>query len=138
MEVRSRRTAAENPEGTSRPDTLGTHTWWLLTQGTVGATGVVLNVGALPARTAHQLHRRSNAEQVLLVLNEGRTCAPTTSRSRPRRATQSSSRPASGTASPTLSPEPVTIASIYGDIGRLEDAGYELHGSSYDFDLPNG
>lgn len=139
MDIRSRRTVAEDADATSRPDTLGTHTWWLLTQGTVGAGGVVLNIGELPSRTAHQLHRHANAEQALLVL-KGRGLHLRAD-DEPVEVEDGDAVfiPAGewhGFANPY--PETVTIASIYGGIGRREDAGYELHGSTYDFDRPHG
>lgn len=127
MEVRSRDTVDEDVAGASRPDTLGTHTWWLLTASTVGATNLVLNIGVLPPGTAHQLHRHAHAEQALLVVSGHGVHLRHQEEPIAAGSGDAIYIPANewhGFANPF--DEPVTIASIYGGVGRREAAGYEL------------
>jgi putative monooxygenase len=128
MEIRSRANVAEDPNTPSRPDTFGTHTWWLLSQETVGATGLVVNVGDMPSRTAHQLHRHAHAEQAILVL-AGRGLHLRLDEEPIEVGTGEAIFIPIGEWHGFANPfdEPVTIASIYGGVGRREDAGYELH-----------
>lgn len=136
MEIRSRDDVGEDRETPGRPDTLGTHVWWLLSADTVGATGLVLNVGDMPPRTAHQLHRHAHAEQAILVV-AGRGLHLRAGREPVEVATGTAVFIPIGEWHGFANPfdEPVTIASVYGGVGRREDAGYELHpGPAFDFD----
>lgn len=128
MEIRTRLGVPEDLPAVERPDTHGTHTWWLLTKDTVGASALVLNRGELPPGTAHQLHRHQHAEQALLILagrglhlRDGEPPVPVS-------AGAAIFVPAGewhGLANPHE--ETLVIASFYGGVGRREDAGYELH-----------
>ncbi|WP_280401419.1 cupin domain-containing protein [Nocardia carnea] len=127
VEVRSRATITEDPHAPARPDTLGTHVWWLLTNETVDSTGIVLNVNEMPAHTAHRLHRHAHAEQAVYVV-AGRGRHLTESGAIDVAAGDAIHIPAGewhGFANPYE--EPCTILSIYGGIGSRTDAGYELH-----------
>lgn len=136
MEIRSRKTTAEDLAGVDRPDTLGTHTWWLIQNNTVGSRQLVVNTAELPSGTAHQLHRHPNAEQAVIVIS-GRGLHlrldddPVTVEEG-----DFIHVPAGewhGFANPYG--EPVRIASVYGGVGSREEAGYDLYpGSPFDAD----
>jgi len=135
MEIRSRRSVAEDQDATTRPDTKGTHVWWLLSKKTAGASAIVLNIGDLPPRTAHQLHRHPHAEQAVLVLaGRGlhlRHDGPP-AEVEPGDAIFVPAGEWHGFANPFE--QTVTIASIYGGVGDRSEAGYELHsGPPFDF-----
>lgn len=128
MEIRSRRNVAEDSSASSRADTFGTHTWWLVQQGTVGSRNLVVNMGELPPGTAHQLHRHPNSEQALIVI-AGRG-VHLSSEGEPVEVGAGDVLyvPAGewhGFANPFETT--VTIANIYGNVGSKEEAGYELH-----------
>lgn len=127
VEFRSPTEVAEDENAPTRADTLGTHVWWLLTEQTVGSKGIVLNVNVLPPRTAHRLHRHAHAEQAVYLVS-GRGVHLTEKESIPLESGAAVHIPAHewhGFANPY--DEPCKIVSIYGGIGKREDAGYELH-----------
>lgn len=136
MKVQSRQTIAEDVAGATRPDTLGTHTWWLLSRETVSAERLVVNMGELPPRTAHQLHRHPNAEQALIVIRGGGLHLQ--DEAEPYEVTEGDCIYiprnewhgfANHTAGTTL------IVSVYGGVCDRSEAGYELHpGPPYRFD----
>lgn len=128
MQIRSRHNTPEDVAATSRPDTLNTHTWWLLQHDTVGAQRLVVNIGELPPGTAHQLHRHPNAEQALVVLSGRGIQLLSDAPPVPVETGDTVFVPAGewhGFANPFATT--VTIANIYGGVGTREDAGYELH-----------
>lgn len=127
VSIQSQNTVAEDPDAPLRPDTAGTHVWWLLTQSTAGSTGIVLNVNVLPPRSAHTLHRHAHAEQAVYVVS-GRGRHLTDTSSIDVQAGDAIHIPIGewhGFSNPFA--EKCVIVSIYGGVGRREDAGYELH-----------
>jgi quercetin dioxygenase-like cupin family protein len=138
MQIRSRSSVGEDRETPGRADTRGTHAWWLLTAETVGAHSLVVNLSELPPGTSHQLHRHANAEQAIIVvsgrgmhLSEGKepvVVAVGAAIFIPPGEWHGFANPFADT---------VTIASVYGGVGRREDAGYELHpGTPFDATKP--
>jgi len=127
MEIRSTRNIAEDAAAFERPDTLGTHTWWLVQRDTVGAEKLVVNRGELPPGTTHQLHRHPHAEQGLIVVAGRGLHLRAEGDPVPMEEGDVVHIPAGewhGFTNPY--DETVVIASVYGGVGSREEAGYEL------------
>jgi quercetin dioxygenase-like cupin family protein len=128
-EIRSALTIPADPDAPDRPDTAGTHVWWLLTRETVGARSLVLNTNELHPRTAHRLHRHPHAEQAVYVVS-GSGLHLTETGALPVGAGDAIYVPPGewhGFANPHSAV--CTIVSVYGGIGDRREAGYELHDS---------
>lgn len=136
MHVQSRWETPEDPHSPHRPDTAGTRAWWLLTEDTVGAKALVMNICELPPRTAHQLHRHANAEQAVIVISGQGLHLQADSAPIIVGVGEVVHIPAGewhGFANPFS--QTVTIATVYGGVARREQAGYELHpGDPFDYD----
>lgn len=123
----SKKTIAEDSAAPLRPDMLGIHVWWLVTQDTVTSRTMVLNIAELPPGAIHWLHRHPHADQSVVVMSGSALCFGE-SESFPVQAGEVVHVPAMewhGLAN--LRNERVAIVTIYGGVATQDDAGYELH-----------
>lgn len=128
IQIKSRWETAPDPDSPVRPDTLGTQAWWLVTAETVGAKKLALNYCIIPPGTGHQLHRHAHAEQVIMVLSGSGMVLGDVGPPQPVGEGDVVHIPAGdwhGFANPHG--DTTMIATVYGGVGRKEDAGYELH-----------
>jgi quercetin dioxygenase-like cupin family protein len=126
MEKRSIHNTPEDPETPTRPSSHGMHVWWLISKLVTGADQITLNVAEFPPGQVHEVHRHPNCEAIVYVLR-GRGLH--LSDGKPVRLEEGEAvfieqGEWHGFANDT--DQPTTLITVYGGVGSLEEAGYDV------------
>lgn len=126
MEKRSQKTTPEDPQAPTRPDTRGTHVWWLINEEEVGSRRGVLVLTEIPPGRRHILHRHRNCEQATYVLSGSGLHLTVRDPVRQEAGEAVYVEPGEWHGFENDSDETVTLVMLYGGVGSREEAGYEL------------
>lgn len=127
MQKRSQQNTPEDPQATTRPDTEGTHVWWLVNEETVGSRRGVVVLTEIPPGRRHVLHRHPNCEQATYVLSGVGLHLTVGDAVRQAAGDAVYVEPGEWHGFENDSEETVTLVMLYGGVGSREEAGYELH-----------
>lgn len=127
MQKRSQQNTPEDPHATTRPDTEGTHVWWLVNEEMVGSRRGVLVVTEIPPGRRHVLHRHPNCEQATYVLSGAGLHLTVGEAVRQADGDAVYVKPGEWHGFENDSEEEVTLVMLYGGVGSREEAGYELY-----------